>query len=68
MLTFNTTRKINSLCSEFAFHQSVDEPTYYTETSSSLIDLILVHGSNSLIASGVGDPFLGQDLPDFRNI
>ena len=68
MLTFNTARKIISLCSEFAFHQSVDEPTYYTETSSSLIDLILVHDSNILIASGVGGPFLGQDLPDFRNI
>ena len=63
MLTLNTARKINSLCSEFAFHQSIDEPTHFTETSSSfLIDLILVHNSNSLIASGVCDPFLGQDL------
>ena len=67
MLTLNTARKINSLCSEFAFHQSVDEPTHYTETSS-LIDLILVHNSNSLIASGVVDPFLGQDLRYHRPI
>ena len=62
MLIPNKARKINSLCSQFAFQQSVDEPTHYTETSSSLIDLILVHNPNTLIASGVGDPFLNQAL------
>ena len=62
MLTNNTARKIQSLCSEFALHQSIAEPTHYTETSSSLIDLILVHNQDSLVASGVGDPFLEQDL------
>ena len=62
MLTNNTARKIHSLCSEFALHQSIAEPTHYTETSSSLIDLILVHNQDSLVASGVGDPFLEQDL------
>ena len=62
MLIPNTARKIKSLCSQFAFQQSVDEPTHYTETSSSLIDLILVHNPNTLIASGVGDPFLNQAL------
>ena len=41
MLIPNTARKINSLCSQFAFQQSVDGPTHYTETSLSLIDLIL---------------------------
>ena len=62
MLTNNTARKIQSLCSEFALHQSIAEPTHYTETSSCLIDLILVHNQDSLVASGVGDPFLEQDL------
>ena len=62
MLTNNTARKIHSLCSEFALHQSIAEPTHYTETSSSLIDFILVHNQDSLVASGVGDPFLEQDL------
>ena len=62
MLSINTARKIHSLCSEFALHQTISEPTHYTEASSSLIDLILVHNKNSLIASGVGDPFLEQDL------
>ena len=62
MLTNNKARKIQSLCLEFALHQSIAEPTHYTETSSSLIDLILVHNQDSLVASGVGDPFLEQDL------
>lgn len=61
MLSNHTARKINSLCAEFAFHQSIDEPTHYTENSSSLIDIVLVHNRDSLISSGVGDPFLGQD-------
>ena len=62
MLTNNTARKINLLCSEFALHQSIAEPTHYTETSSSLLDLLFVHNQNSLVVSGVGDPFLEQDL------
>lgn len=62
MLTPNTARKINSLCSQFALQQSIDEPTHYTETSSSMIDLILVHNPNTLITSGVGEMFLNQAL------
>ena len=62
MLIPNTARKINSLCFQFALQQSVDEPTHYTETSPSLIDLIHVHNPNTHIASGVGDPFLNQAL------
>ena len=56
-------RKINLLCSDFGMHQSITEPTHYTERSEpSLIDLILVHNPDSLVASGVGDPFLEQNL------
>ena len=62
MLSPPTARKINSLCTELALHQAVDEPTHYTESSSSLIDLILVHNQNNLIACGVGDPFLEQTV------
>ena len=61
MLSPPTARKINFLCTELALHQAVDEPTHYTE-SSSLIDLILVHNQNNLIACGVGDPFLEQTV------
>ena len=62
MLTNNTARKIHLLCSEFALHQSITEPTHYTETSHSLIDLILVYCNNRLVAGGVGEPFLEQDV------
>lgn len=54
--------KINSHYSEFALHQSISEPTHYIETSTSLIDLIFVLNQDSLIASGVRDLFLVQDL------
>ena len=62
MLSPSPARKINSLCTELAFHQLVDEPTHYTETSSSVIDLILVHNPNNIVTSGVGDPFLEQTV------
>lgn len=62
ILTNNTAGKIHLLCSEFALHQSIVEPAHYTATSSFLIDVILVHNQDSLVASGVGDPFLEQEL------
>ncbi|MCG8096816.1 MAG: hypothetical protein JAZ17_24870 [Candidatus Thiodiazotropha endolucinida] len=60
-LALPASRKITSLCSEFALCQCINEPTHFTETSESLIDLLFVHNKNSLILSGVGDPFLGQE-------
>ena len=62
LLSSQTSRKIDSLSSQFAFYQSIDQPTHYTENSASLLDIILVHNKDSLVFSGVGDPFLGQDL------
>ena len=41
-LTPQTRRKIDSLCTQFMLYQSVNQPTHFTETSSSLIDIILV--------------------------
>ena len=35
-------RKIDSLCMQFSLHQSISQPTHFTEHSSSLIDIILV--------------------------
>ena len=40
----------------------IDEPTHYTETSSSLIDLILVNNVRSVEISGVSEPLLIQDI------
>ena len=62
MLTNNTARKVNLLCSEFSLHQSISETTHFTETSYSLIDLILMHNQDSPVESGVGDSFLEQYL------
>ena len=55
-------RKITSFCEQLSLVQSIEEPTHFTETSSSLIDLLLVNNNEHLILSGVGDPFLHQDI------
>ena len=60
MLQELTSRKINSLCQQFSLSQVIQEPTHYTESSSSLIDLFLVTNENDVVLSGVGDPFLNQ--------
>ena len=55
-------RKINSLCTQFSLYQSINQPIHFTEHSSSLIDILLVNNKDQLIVSGVGDPFLNQDV------
>ena len=62
VLNFPSARKIISLCQQFSLYQSIDQPTHFTENSTSLIDIILVSNRNNLILSGVGDPFLNQDI------
>ena len=57
-----TARKIDSICTQFSFYQSIDQPTHFTENSSSLIDILLVNNKTHLIVSGVGDPFLNQEI------
>ena len=41
-LSSPTRRKIEALCTQFMLFQSITQPTHFTETSSSLIDVILV--------------------------
>ena len=62
MQNVQSARKITFLCEQLSLVQSIDEPTHFTETSSSLIDLLLVNNNEHLILSGVGDPFLHQDI------
>ena len=62
MLNVRMSRKIESLCIQFFFHQSIDEPTQFTEDTLSLIDIVLVNNKDHLLLSGVGDPFLNQEL------
>ena len=62
MLSEPTRGKIVSVCQQFSLTQHITEPTHYTENSASLLDIIMVSNNNSLHLSGVGDPFLSQDL------
>ena len=61
-LSSPTRRKIEALCTQYMLFQSITQPTHFTETSSSLIDVILVSNKDHLVISGVGDPFLHQEL------
>ena len=42
--------------------QLVDEPTNYIEFSATVIDLIMVSNMHTVYLSGVGEPFLTQDI------
>ena len=58
----NSARKIDNSCTQFSFHQTIDQPTHFTENSSSLIDILLVTNKDHLLSSGVSDPFLDQPV------
>ena len=58
MQNVQSAHKITSLCEQLSLVQSIEKPTHFTETSSSLIDLILVNNNEHLILSGVGDLLL----------
>ena len=53
---------LQSLCNQFSLTQCIEEPTHFTENSASIIDIILVKNKNLLVNSGVGDPFLDQNI------
>ena len=55
-------KKIETLCSQFSLYQFIDEPTHFTEHFSSIIDLVFATNKDSVILSGVGDPFLQQNF------
>lgn len=55
-------RKIRDLCQYFNLEQLITESTNFTETSSSTIDLFLTSNKNNIILSGVGEPFLSQNV------
>ena len=41
-LTYSTRRKIEAVCTQFMLFQAITQPTHFTQTSSSLIEAILV--------------------------
>ena len=62
MLNQHTWMKITDLCQTYNLTQLINDPTNYTETSFSIIDLVLVSNSHSVEMSGVSEPFLSQDV------
>ena len=40
----------------------ISEPTHFTESLFSLIDLLLVTNKNKILLGGVGKPFLDQNI------
>ena len=52
--------KLKSICDQFSLTQVISENTHFTESSASLIDLILTSNPNIILSSGVADPFLSQ--------
>lgn len=55
-------KKVSDLCQQFSLDQIITEPTHYTETSSSVIDLFLTTNKNNVLLSGVGEPIFDQNI------
>ncbi|MCG7875097.1 MAG: endonuclease/exonuclease/phosphatase family protein, partial [Candidatus Thiodiazotropha endolucinida] len=53
----NNSNKMTELMLEYNLTQLISEPTHFTESSSSLLDLILVRNCSNILLSGVADPF-----------
>ncbi|MCG8113299.1 MAG: endonuclease/exonuclease/phosphatase family protein, partial [Candidatus Thiodiazotropha taylori] len=62
ILKQSSNRKITDLCQYFNLEQLITEPTHFTETSSSIIDIFLTANKNNILISGVGEPFLEQNI------
>ncbi|CAC5370554.1 unnamed protein product [Mytilus coruscus] len=52
--------KIRPLLTQFSLNQLIDEPTHFTEQSSSLLDLFMTNNVNAVTYCGVGPPLLEQ--------
>ena len=53
-------RKINDLCQHFSLEQIITQPNHHTENS--ITDLFLMSNNNRVLLSGVGEPFLDQNI------
>ena len=61
-LNIQSKSKINNICRQFDLTQLITEPTNFAESSSTIIDLILVSNLGTVELSGVGESFLLQDI------
>ena len=58
LLVNNRSKNLNDLINTYNLKQLINEPTHFTESSSSLIDVVLVNKINNILASEVCDPFI----------
>ena len=58
LLVNNRSKNLNDLINTYNLKQLINEPTHFTESSSSLIDVVLVNKMNNILASEVCDPFI----------
>ena len=54
--------KMKELIKTYNMKQLIAEPTYFTENSSSLIDLIIIRNNNNILTSGVADTFIPDQI------
>ena len=54
--------KMKELTKTYNMKQLIAEPTYFTENSSSLIDLIIIRNNNNILTSGVADTFIPDQI------
>lgn len=55
-------KKVSDLCLHFNMEQLITEPTHFTETASSILDLVFTSNRNRVLLHGVGEPFLDQNI------
>ena len=62
ILKNSSSQKVRDICQHFSLEQLITEPTHYTESSSSIIDLVFTSYKTNILSGGVGDPFLEQNI------
>ena len=62
LMDYASRNKLLSVTNQYLLHHIIDEPTHFTEKSSSLIDLIFTSNPETVILSGVGEAFFNQNI------
>ena len=57
-MTSNNSNKMTELLQDFNLRQLINEPTHFTEISSSLLYLVLVRNTSNVLTSGVINSFI----------
>ena len=62
MINPDSKKKVLDICKQYNLHQLINQQTHFTETSSTIIDFILVRNVQSIEMFGVREPFLMQGI------